>query len=341
MREEQQRAASTAAASESRAKQNKTRLLKLLKYFETYTDEEHKVTTKKIVDLTRHWDTHANRKTVKDDIDALVEEGYDIVTSRSYYNSYFMGLRTFEVPEIKLLIDAVSCSRFITKKKSKELIKKLMHLTSRYQAQKLVRYIYTDSPSKPVNEDIYYTVDAVNDAIGDKRKVTFQYYDYSPKKERVLRHDGEVYLNSPYTLLWDDDRYYMVGWSEKYQKIVHFRVDRMVNLKITDEEQVPPPEDFSIDSYASQVFHMFPGDPVEVTLECDNEMMRHVVDQFGENVETRKWSSKTFRAFVKVYASPTFFSWVFQFGAKVRIISPTRIVDQYQEQLWASMQVYR
>lgn len=312
---------------------NKQRILRLLKYLYQSSDEDHPVTTKELVEKFSEENANAGRKTVKDDIDVLVDEGYDIVTNKSYYNSFFMGSREFELPELKLLIDAVSSSRFITQEKSDQLISKLSGFASKYEAEKLVRHIYTADRLKSSNSGIYYIVDRITDSINEEKKVRFQYFDYTPDKVKVLRHDGEAYIVSPYALLWDDNHYYMVGYYDKRKDINVFRVDRINNLEIIDDNIIPAPDSFNIDDYAQQVFNMFSGEKQEVVLQCHNVLMKSVIDQFGEDVVTWKISEDQFRVKAYVCTSQTFYGWIFQFAGKMKIISPDRAVEEYKNML--------
>lgn len=320
-------------AGNSTAMRNKQRLLKLLRYLYENTDEEHPVKTPELVEIFSDQNAHAKRKTLQDDICILEEEGYDIETIKSYYYAYYMRSREFELPELKLLIDAVSSSRFITKEKSDDLIEKLTGLASKYQAEKLVRHIYTADRLKPGNENIYYIVDQITDAINEEKKVSFQYYDYTPEKEKVLRRDGAEYVVSPYGLLWDDNHYYMVGYFDYKGEITTFRVDRISVLGVKDEPAVPRPTDFDINIYAQERINMFSGDTQEVILQCENDMMKSVIDQFGEDAETQTVNQQFFRAKVNVNVSQTFFAWVFQFNGKIRIYGPEEVREQYRQML--------
>ena len=258
---------------------NKQRPFRMLKYLYENTDENHPVSTPELVKIFQSEDAHASRKTVKDDIDVLVGEGFDIVTVRSTQNSFFLANRKFEIPEIKLLIDAVSSSRFINKEKSAVLIEKLTGMVSKAQAEKIRRHLYTADRVKADNHQIYYTVDAITDAINEGKKISFQYFEYNGAKERLLR--------------WDDNHYYMLGFSDDRQRMVNYRVDRMCNTEMTEEAAVPMPAGFDMEEYVQHQFRMFAGEEVEVVLECRNDMMKYIVDQFGEDVETRKASDET------------------------------------------------
>ena len=320
---------------------NKQRPFRLLKYLYENTDEEHPVSTTELVRIFVAEDAHAKRKTVKDDIDVLVGEGFDVVTVRGRNNSFFLGTRKFELPEVKLLIDAVSSSRFISAEKSETLINKLTDMVSRHQAEKVCRHLYTAEHVKADNKQIYYIVDAVTDAINEGKKIRFQYFDYDGKKEKCLRHDGAEYSVSPYALVWDDSHYYMCGYSDAKQMIVNYRVDRMCNTEIKDEKAVALPEGFSMDDYVRKQFHMFAGDETEVILECRDDMMKYIIDQFGEEVETRKVSEDTFQAKVHVADSPTFYGWVFPFEGKIQIVEPEEIREKYHEMVKSAVRTFR
>lgn len=306
------------------------RILCLLEYLYQETDESHPVS---VQDILAYWKSNgieAGRKSVYGDIAVLTEAGFDILCDKSTQNRYAIGNRLFELPELKLLANAVESSRFITEKKSAALIQKLGQLTSRAQADQLNRPIYMDGTAKPKNETIYYSVDAIQTAIQEHRQIIFQYYEYTPKKEKILKHGGFRYKFSPYALIWDRDFYYAVGWSEKHGKLGQFRVDRMAGVERTDEPAVPQ-GDFAPAAYVQKVFGMYPDDLQTVELLCENSMMRSVVDRFGESVHTEPADGGHFRAIVEVAPSPPFFAWVFTFGGKIRITGPENVLDEMRE----------
>ncbi len=315
---------------------NKQRPFRMLKYLYENTDENHPVSTPELVKIFQAEDAHASRKTIKDDIDVLIGEGFDIVTVRSTQNSFFLANRKFEIPEIKLLIDAVSSSRFINPEKSAVLIEKLTGMVSKAQAEKIRRHLYTADRVKADNRQIYYIVDAVTDAINDGKKICFQYFEYDGDKKKLLRRNGVRYYVSPYALVWDDNHYYMLGFSDDRQRIANYRVDRMCNTGMTEEDAVPMPAGFDMEEYVQHQFRMFAGDEVEVVLECRNEIMKYIVDQFGEDVETWPASETTFFAKVSVADSPTFYGWVFPFEGKVKIAKPQEIRDKYMAMVRAT-----
>jgi len=305
-------------------------LLLLRQYLYQQTDEQHPVS---VTDILAFWQQHgiqAGRKSVYTDIELLQNAGMDIVCVKSSQNKYFVGQRLFELPELKLLVDAVESSRFITEKKSTALIKKLGHLTSTAQAEQLNRRIYMGGTPKPENESIYYNVDTIHNAVQKKQQITFQYFEYTPKKEKILKHDGYKYRFSPYAMIWNRDCYYAVGWSEKHGKIAQFRVDRMTAVEPLEQTAVQT-LDFDPAEYVRKVFGMYPDNLCTVELLCDNEVMRSVIDRFGENVRTETVDEQHFRATVEVAPSPPFFSWIFTFGGKIRIISPLTVLEEMRD----------
>jgi len=312
---------------------NKFRPLYLLKVLEQYTDETHHLTTNEIVDtLNKEYGLTTHRTTIPADIKLLVEFGYDIITVKSSQNKYCIGSRKFELPEIKLLIDAVQSSKFITSKKSKVLVEKLSSMTSEYQSKSLSRNIVFDKLIKPDNEKIYYIVDALNDAINQKCKVSFLYFDYLPNKKKHIKNDGKPYVISPYSLAWNGDYYYLIGYSDERKIIMNFRVDRIDNKPILlDEQSTETPSEFNLTEYTNQVFQMFDGEETVVQLKCENELMKNIIDRFGEDVEVISNDEQTFTVEVTVDVSPTFFGWVLGFGGKMKIVSPESVKKEYKE----------
>lgn len=315
--------------------ETKPRILYLYKILLERTDEEHPLTTVQIMKiLNEEYGITAHRTTIPKDIAALQEFGVDIVVVHSTQSKFFVASRKFELPELKLMIDAVESSRFITSRKSESLIEKIHTLTSQEQISKLKRNNYVVDRIKPDNEQIYYIVDTINDAINEGKQISFQYYDYSGLKKKVLKNKGEVYKLSPYKLLWSGDYYYVIGYSEKKGKVINFRVDRIATIPtILAKDVIPMPEDFDIENFSKEVFFMFSGQNVEVDLRCDNSLMKTMVDRFGEDVTTLAYDMTSFRLITEVSASPTFFGWVFGFGGKVQILGPESVKEQYNQMI--------
>lgn len=310
---------------------NKSRILYILKLLYENTDEQNPLSTVELIDYLSGFGISAHRKTIAADIELLEEFGIDVITIKSTQNKYFIGTREFELPEIKLLVDAVESSKFITQKKSEELVKKLAQLTSKNQASELKRSIFIDKRVKPENEEIYYIVDAIHNAINGNKQIEFKYYEYTGEKEKIYKNNGYIYKLSPYALYWSEDHYYVIGFCKKHGKISNFRVDRMVKVNITDRKTVPMPEGFNGTDYAKSIFEMYDGENKTVELKCTNDLMKVIIDRFGEEVNTVSLGSNCFKAIVDVSVSPTFFGWVFQFTGKMSIISPPDVRNEYLE----------
>ena len=316
-------------------KDNKKRLLIMKEVLEKYSDEEHPVTTVQIIDiLNKEYGMKIHRTTVGKDINDLIEMGVDVQCQRSTQNRYFIGSRYFELPELKLLVDAIASSKFITEKKSYELISKLGAFASIYQQDEIRRNIRTETRVKPHNERSFYIVDAINSAINKNRKIRFTYYDYNVNKEKVLRNDGKPYVFSPYSLVWNGDYYYVVGFSDKHEKIGTFRVDRIESAPdILEEAAIPMPESFSISDFTKAVFQMYDEERAVAELKCTADMMKVIIDRFGEEVRTEIVDDEHFKAVVEVSLSPNFYGWLFGFGEKIQLVSPQWVVEKYRNML--------
>ncbi len=313
-----------------KSKQNmvKARLLVLSKMFYELTDDTHPMDTFEIIDYLTENGVPANIKTLRSDIALLRQHDIDIVTIPGRPNKYYCGGRLFEIPELKLLIDAVNSSRFITEKKSRALNRKLLTTVSEYQRKQIRRNVYTTEKIKPKNEKIFYVVDTINDAILAKRKISFRIREYGGNKEKTFRNDGEVYVVSPYAMYWNDDFYYVVGWSDKRDKIQAYRVDRMIDPAILKDRAEKKPKDFKVSDYSHKVFEMFDGEEVRVKLECKNDLMKYVMDRFGMDVETEPSNGETFICYADVRLSPTFYGWVFGFKGGIKILEPEEAIDE-------------
>ena len=302
------------------------------------TDEEHYLTIAQIINqLESKYGISTSRGTVGDDIKALQEFGVEIEVEQSTQNRYYLIGRTFDLPELKALIDAVESARFIPKEKSSALVDKLSLLASPFEAPRLVRNVDVENRIKADNEKIYYIMEALNDAINDKKKVAFQYYTYNWNKERVAKHDGEVYTFSPYKMIWNGDYYYVVGYSEKHGSIGSFRIDRIVTTpQILIEEQHEPPKDFDLNIYLNSMFRMYNGERKQVELICDNDRMDAVIDKFGKDVVVSEYDDNSFEVIATTSVGNVFYSWIFGFGGRVTISSPEDVREEYAEMVAAA-----
>ncbi|MGM9684234.1 MAG: helix-turn-helix transcriptional regulator [Eubacteriales bacterium] len=305
------------------------RTLILFKYLWQTTDEVHPVSLADISAYLAQYEISADPRTLRKDIEQLVEFGIDIVKDRKVQNLYHVASRHFEAPEVKLLIDAVQSARFITPRKSKQLVNRLSAFIAPGDTALLKRQLYIDSRSKATNESIYVSVDRIQSAIAERKKISFRYFDYAPSKERIHRHDGQIYFVSPYALLWNNDVYYLVGHHDYRQQIAKFRVDRIDSLEITDQPAVRKPKDFNVSEFFTQEFSMLNGKPCRVKLLCENTLMNSIIDRFGEDVTTQIVDENHFSVEATVDLSSTFYGWVFASAGKMKITGPQEAIDGF------------
>ena len=311
--------------------EKKSRILYIKRFLEEQTDEEHTVTITDIMAYLASEGIPASRQAVARDIEQLIESGTDVICNIGRPNEYFVGERRFELPELKLLIDAVRASRFIPNRKAERLIGKLTRFASRHQAGELRRSLHTDNQARSVGDKAYITVDLLHTAVNTGKKITCKYFDWGADKKKVYKHRRQDYRFSPYGLVWNNDRYYTVGWSDSHEKVIALRVDRIAAPKLTGEPAQPKPDGFDMAFYAESVFQMYDGPVRDITLLCENDMMKHVIDRFGENVNTEALDAEHFAAYVQVPASPTFFAWIFTFGGGIRITAPEDAANDFRE----------
>ena len=313
----------------------KLRPIYLINILKERTDEDHYLTTSQLCAILKsEYGMETHRTTIKSDIEMLQQAGVDIKAERSTQNQYkFIG-RDFDTAELKLLIDAVQSAKFISKSKSDQLVTKLTALAGINKSRELKRNLVVDGRNKLENEQILLIVDAINDAINQKRKIRFQKVEYNVKRERVLHHGGETYVFSPYSLVWDGDFYYVVGYSDKYQSVGSHRVDRIYKKpEILEEAAVPAPVGFDVNKYINTMFRMYNAPRREVELICDNGVMDAIIDQFGPNVETYACDQQNFRVIAEIAVGKVFFNWIFGSEGKVRIKAPEDVKQQYKNQV--------
>lgn len=309
----------------------KRKLLYLAQIFSEETDEDHGLTLAEIAQRLSRLDINAERKTLYQDFEELRRFGMDICTDQEGKSfRYFLGSRTFQLPELKLLVDAVQSSRFITEQKSRELIKKLETLTSRSNANQLQRQVLIAGRIKTMNESIYYNVDGLHTAIAKERQIQFRYFRWGPDKTMILRHNGEPYTVSPWHLCWDDENYYLVAYDSASGRIKHYRVDKMKNITITDlpRDGAETMEHLDLTVYTRRLFGMFGGEPIRVTLEGDDDMINVLIDRFGDEIPLSRTDGDRVETRVDVAVSPQFLGWVASFGGKLTVTSPPSVKEQ-------------
>ena len=312
---------------------SKLRILYLYQYLVQNTTPEQPESTAELTKmLSDKYDIDVSRNTISNDLAMLCAGQFQIKMIRSTQNKYYYDGQAFDIPEMKLLIDAVSSSRFITERKSEALVNKLLSLVQRDSAARLRRHIYASDRVKSENECGYSIVDAINEAIDTRRKIAFYYTDLDVAKNRHLMNDGQKYVVSPYTLIWDGDYYYLRGFCDGRNALRTFRVDRIDGTPtVLCDLIVPKPDNYSIAEYSKSVFRMYDTDkPIMVSLRCDVTAMKAVVDMFGIDVDTTPINEDTFTANVRVCPSPTFYSWIFCFHGLIKIQNPASIVQEYK-----------
>lgn len=319
----------------------KQKLLYLRRIMLEKTDENHGLTSSEILAELAAYGIQAERKSLYDDLQVLEKFGMDICKTKSSTVKYYVGSRDFELPELKLLVDAIQSSKFITEKKSFSLIHKLEGLASVYEGKELQRQVVISNRAKTMNERIYYLVDNIQNAIATDRKISFRYYrwelDYSGMEKIVKREKVKVggYVASPWSLCWDDENYYLIAYDSSSNSIKHYRVDKMDKIRMLDEPRDGGKtfEKFDLAGYSKGVFSMFGGTKTNVRLSVDNDCVGVIADRFGKDIYVTKESDSTFSVSVDVMTSKQFYAWVFGLGGKVRIISPQNVVDEFKKQL--------
>lgn len=319
----------------AKSSNQKLKLLYLAKFFAELTDEEHGLTVQEMISLLADNDINADRKTIYLDIEELRHFGMDIVAekkNRSFL--YRLVSRDFELPELKLLVDSVQSAKFITERKSRELIGKLERLCSRYNAGQLQRQVVISGRVKTMNESIYYNVDKLHAAINSDSKITFKYFRWNMEKKQEVRRGGGLYTVSPMALAWDDEYYYLVAYEAESGIIKHFRVDKMLDIALIGEKREGGDVFGKTDlaRYSKSLFGMYGGEETDVTLECVNDMAGTIIDRFGTGICLMPVDDEHFRTHVTVCASRQFLGWVIALGEGVRIVAPDAIVEEMKNE---------
>lgn len=321
---------------------SKLKTLLIYQFLEKYSDEDHHLSTSDLIDMLAEKGIKCERKSIYADIEALKEVGFDIVTQRG--KGFFMVTRDFEVPEVMLLIDAVTSAGFITPKKTDSLVKKLKSLLSDRQAATMSSQVYVDSSAnKCDNEEIYITIDRLHGAIISNRKVQFKYRRRSVDIENKKKYTVKTFVVSPYALIWKDDHYYLVCNNEKYDNLMNLRIDRIRKLNVLDLPSRPVREvsdyskKFDARDYSSRMFNMFSGEACEVTLKCDLSIQEEIIDRFGASIPLRASDSAHFETTVNATLSDGFISWIMQYGDKMEVIEPESLANSVKEK---ALQIY-
>lgn len=319
----------------------KLKFLYLTNIFTEETDEDHTLTLYELSDRLEAEGINANRKTLTEDIELLRQFGMDIICEKQgKANGYYLGSRNFEITELKLLADAVSSSRFITERKSRQLLKKISALAGRYRGREIDRRVFIANRIKSENEQIYINVDAIQRAIDSRCMIRFRYFDYTLDKKKQFREGSRVC--SPYALTWNDGNYYLIAHYEKYpQNLSNFRVDRMSGVELLTEKNVYDPDGFDLPGYMNTTFSMFSGNEESVKMRFDKKLINSVIDRFGTDVILVPDGEGHFTFTVKIKPGFAFYGWLFQFGTGAEIISPPGIRKEFSQLLENVMDKYK
>ena len=321
----------------------KLKLYYLSRIMTEKTDDEHALTMAEIKGYLEDYGVTADRKSLYDDLETLRVLGIDIIGEQSNRNYYYhVGKKQFEISELKLLVDAIQSSKFITEKKSNELIKKLTGLASDYEASQLKRQVVVQGRIKTMNESIYYIVDDIHNAITNNKKIRFEYLKWNLDKKMVPRKD-KIYEVSPWALTWDDENYYLIGFDAEEDKIKHYRVDKMRSIELTDDKREGREhfKQFDMAAYARMNFGMFGGEEVKVKLEFENDMVGVLLDRFGKDISIHPADKEGWaETYVDVALSDQFLGWIFSLGTSVRIVSPAEVVERFAEEIRSMARIY-
>lgn len=327
----------------ARSSYQKLKPLYIMKYLLQNSDEAHPVTVHQIISYLEAQGISAERKSIYSDMEALRVFGLDIVQIESgRFHGYYIASRTFELPELKLLVDSVQSSKFITHKKTAALIKKIETLASIHEAQLLNRQVFVKNRIKTMNESIYYNVDAIYNGISNNKKIQFKYFEYTVSKERHYRKDGAFYVVSPFAMTWDDENYYLVAYDSAAEMIKHYRVDKMDSISMIDETRdgLETYQALDMAVYAQKIFGMFTGEDVNVTLRFENHLVGAVLDRLGRDVFIAADGPDHFTVHANVVVSPQFFAWVCGFGESAQIIAPESVVEKMRDHVHSVAALY-
>ena len=324
----------------AKSSNQKTKLLHLAQMLLRQSDEDHPLTVAQLIEGLARADIKAERKSIYDDLEALRTFGLDVQCRKGKSSGWFIGQRDFELPELKLLMDAVQSSRFITQKKSDALIRKLEALTSVHQAGQLQRQVYVSGRIKVMNESIYYNVDKLHAAIAGQKAITFKYFDYDIARQKVFRREGRRYTVSPYGLIWNSENYYLVAFDHANRDMRHYRVDKMTEIVVTclarEGRELYP--NFQLAQYGQKHFGMYSGPEMKVTLRGRRDKASLVWDRFGQDVILVPDGEEHFTVTLPVVMSPQFFGWLLGLDGSVTLIAPDAAVNAYRCKLRAALE---
>ncbi len=326
----------------ARNENGKQKLIRLIEILMRYTDEEHGLTMAEIIEKLSAYGIGAERKSIYDDFLVLEELGIPVSKNKAKQTTYYIDPVFFELAELKLLVDAVQSSKFITAKKSREIISRLESFTSIHKSKELARQVYVEDRVKTANSASIYTVDSVHTAINSDLRLKFRYFEYDSEKKKQLRRGGDFYSVSPLALIWSEENYYLVAYEEQSEKIKHFRIDKMLDVALIDEARSKGGicESFNPSNYSRKVFGMYGGREELVTLECREKLAGAMIDRFGAEPTFHK-TDFGFKFSMRIIVSPTFFAWALGFGNDLKILSPKSVREELCDMLAKTAELYR
>lgn len=318
-----------------KAEKQKQKLLYILKMLYEKSDENHPIRMDAIIDMLDREGIKAERKSIYNDMDMLRDFGYDIVLTRGKNGGYFLAYRDFDVAELKVLVDAVQASRFITTKKSKELIAKITKLAGEHEEKNLKREVYVMNRIKSENESIYYNVDEIHRAIEQNKQITFQYLEYALDKQARPRKNGKIYQVSPRALAWNEEKYYLIAYDADADCMKNYRVDKIKDIRIADDARIILEKDkhFDVAEYCNSAFGMYSGENEVINVRFPERLIGVVIDRFGKDINVYTSDEGYFTVRLKVAVSGQLFGWITGLGPDVRIVSPASVAEEYREYL--------
>ena len=325
---------------------SKLKLLRLMDILNEYSDEDHPLSAPELCAMLSDYGITAERKSIYNDISTLEEYGLDVIKSSDGKKGYFIGEREFQIPEIRLLLDAVRSAKFISPDKTKELSKKIQHGLSTYQRQELYDQVYYDDSQKEQNDKIYFVIDALSRAVHEKKKVSIHYRRRVIETSEKPKNEDRLYKLTPYALIWRDDHYYLIANNEKYDNLMHLRIDRITSANILSENGRPVSEvsdyvdKFDVVDYTNRVFNMFSGESARIEIKCSNDKWEVVRDRFGFDVLVIDRDDETFTISIVAAKSEGLILWLMQFGKDMVVLSPTDFRDEMKSRINGALEAY-
>ena len=318
----------------AKGERQKEKLIRILELLMRHTDDEHGISISELISMLAELGISAERKSIYDDFSVLSDLGFTVEKLPTRPVTYYLADRIFELAELKMLVDAVESSKFITAGKSRDIISKLEIFAGQHRSRELARQVYVEDRVKTMSSTAIYNVDAIHSAINTNKRISFKYFEYTADKKRVFRHGGERYEASPAALIWSEENYYLVAYDERDGKTKNFRVDKMTDITILDlpRSERAVSERFNPANYARKIFGMYGGREELVTLECRESLAGVIIDRFGQEPSFIK-TDFGFKVALHVMVSPNFFAWVLGFGKDMRILSPSSVVEEIKKRI--------